>query len=296
MECVALDIFGPLPISENGNEYIIVLGEYYSKWVDAWAVPNHTAQTMADKLVIEFFTKSGCPKQIHTYQGREFQSELFKHLCDKFEIKQTRTTPYRPNSDGLVVCFNRTLKQMLRMFAAENPSNWDDYLPFLLMAYRATTNKSTGCTPNLVFLQREISCPLDLMVGQPPNMLDDVCPLQYIEWVKLAMTITHQFVFQTLGIAAKRQKFYYDKGLKPRKYRKGDWVWRWYPPTANQKLKLGWTGPYLVVDRISDTTYSIQKAADRPILNVHVDHIKPYQGEFPPANWKIKPLIRRKGL
>ena len=173
---------------------------------------------------------------------------------------------------------------MLRMFAAENPSNWDDYLPFLLMAYRAT-NKSTGCTPNLVFLQREISCPLDLMVGQPPNMLNDVCPVQYIEWVKSAMTITHQFVFQTLGIAAKRQKFYYDKGLKPRKYRKGDWVWRWYPPYANQKLKLGWTGPYLVVDRISDTTYSIQKAADRPILNVHVDHIKSYQGEFPPANW-----------
>ena len=97
-------------------------------------------------------------------------------------------------------------------------------------------------------------------------MLDDVCPVQYIKWVKSAMTITHHFVFQNLATAAKRQKFYYDKCLKPRKYQKGDLVWRWYPPTANQKLELGWTGPYLVVDRISETTYSIQKAADRPIL------------------------------
>ena len=288
MQCVALDIFGPLPISENGNEYIIVLGEYFSKWVDAWAVPNHTAQTVADKLVTEFFTKFGCPRQIHTDQGREFQSELFKLLCDKFEINQTRTAPYRPNSDGLVERFNRTLKQMLGIFATENPRNWDDYLPYLLMAYRATQNKSTGCTPNLIFLQREITCPIELMVGPPPNSLEDVCPIQYIEWVKSAMEITHQFVFKNLGIAAKRQKFYYDRGLKPRNYQEGAWVWRWYPPTANQKLNLGWTGPYLVIKQISETTYSIQKAPDKPIINVHVDHIKPYEGETELRNWLVQ--------
>ena len=54
MRCVAIDIFGPLPLTENRNEYIIVLGDYFSKWVDAWAVPNHTAQTVADKVVVEF--------------------------------------------------------------------------------------------------------------------------------------------------------------------------------------------------------------------------------------------------
>ena len=93
MQCVAVDIFGPLPISENGNQYIIVLGQYFSKWVEAWAVPNHTAQTVADKLVVEFFIRYGCPQQIHTDQGREFQPDLFKILCRKFGIRQTRTTP-----------------------------------------------------------------------------------------------------------------------------------------------------------------------------------------------------------
>lgn len=290
MQCVAVDIFGPLPVSENGNEYIIVLCEYFSKWVDAWAVPNHKAQTVADKLVVEFFTKFGCPQQIHTDQGREFQSTLFKALCKRLGINQTRTTPYRPNSDGLVERFNRTLKQMLRTFAVENPQNWDDYLPFILMAYRATENKSTGCTPNLIFLQRQLSCPLDLMVGQPPNTIEEVCPVQYIEWVKSAMTVTHEFVFRNLGKAAKRQKFYYDRGLKPRQYQRGDWVWRWYPPLANQKLTLGWTGPFLVLKRLSETTYSIQKAAEKPVINVHVDHMKPYQGEIKPTSWLETPL------
>ena len=89
------------------------------------------------------------------------------------------------------------------------------------MAYRATQNKSTGCTPNLVFLSREIACPLDLMVGPPPNTITEMCPIQYIEWVESAMAITNDFVFKNLGTAAKRQKSYYDQGLKLDSIRKG---------------------------------------------------------------------------
>ena len=198
MQSVAVDIFGPQPRTENGNEYIIVLGEYFSKWFEAWAVPDHTALTVADKIVTEFFTRFGCPKQIHTDQGREFESELFSLVCEKMEINKTRTTPYRPNSDGLVEKFNRTLKQMLRIFSSENPRDWDDHLPFVMMAYRATQQKSTGCTPNLLFLNRETLCPLDLMVGDPQNTLTDVCPVAYIEWIKSTMQITHEFVNQHL--------------------------------------------------------------------------------------------------
>ena len=181
--------------------------------------------------------------------------------------------------------FNRTLKQMLKIFASENPQNWDDYLPYILMAYRATQNKSTGCTPNLGFLNREIACPLDLMVGPPPNTITETCPIQYIEWVESAMAITNDFVFKNLGTAAKRQKSYYDQGLKPRQYKKGDWVWRFYPPAAHQKINRGWTGPYLVLKRVLEANYLIQIGPDKPIINVHVDDIKPYQGETTPTSW-----------
>ena len=106
------------------------------------------------------------------------------------------------------------LKQMLKIFSAENPKDWDDHLLYLLMAYRSLQHKSTGCTPNLLFLQREITCPIDLMVGPPPNTLVDACPVQYIEWVKSAMNLTHEFVFKNLGIAVTKQKTYYDRALK----------------------------------------------------------------------------------
>jgi len=214
MQCIAVDILGPLPITRDGNEYIIVTGDYFTKWKEAFAVPNHTALTVADKLVTEFFSRFGCPVQIHSDQGREFESDLFQAVCEKLGIKKSRTTPYRPQSDGLLERFNRTLKQLLSLFAYDNTQDWDDHLPYLLMAYRSTEHASTKCSPNLLMLGREISCPIDLMVGFPPDKQEEVCPIQYVEWLKCAMNTAFDFAKVQLKKAANIQKRNYDVGLK----------------------------------------------------------------------------------
>ncbi len=51
MERVAMDIIGPLPITESGNQYILVVGDCFTKWMEAFALPNHTAQTVAETFV-----------------------------------------------------------------------------------------------------------------------------------------------------------------------------------------------------------------------------------------------------
>ena len=143
LDAIAIDIMGPLPVTENGNQYIMVVGDYFSKWTEAYALPVHTAQIVADKLVTEFICRYGTPLRIHTDQGREFESKLFTHLCRLLEIEKSRTTPYRPQSDGMIERFNRTLQQMLAMFVNENHDDWDDHLPYLTSAYRTSVQEST---------------------------------------------------------------------------------------------------------------------------------------------------------
>lgn len=108
---IAVDIVGPLRQTSNGNEYVIVLCDYFTKWAEAYAVPNHTALTVGDKIVNEFICRFGVPEQIHSDQGREFESKMFSVLCHKLQlgIEKTRTTPYRPQSDSLVERYKRTL-------------------------------------------------------------------------------------------------------------------------------------------------------------------------------------------
>jgi hypothetical protein len=142
-----------------------------------------------------------------------------------------------------------------------------------MMAYRQTEHESTGFSPNLLMFGRETWGPIDLMMGLPPGVDDELCPVEYVEWMKNAMRDNSQLVREHLSSAAKHQKRNYDRGLKARSYDEGSWVWRWYPPQARVKLGLGWTGPYLVVRRITEVTYQIQLAPERKPIVVHVDHL-----------------------
>ena len=147
-------------------------------------------------------------------------------LCSLLGIEKTRTVSYNPKSDGLIERFNRTLAALLAMFIDANQKDWDDHLPYVMDAYRATQRKSTGVSPNLLMLNRELDYPLDLMVGPPLNQNTEQCPIKYIQWVQQAMLNAFTFIQGQLGLAAKRQKRGYERGLKPREYKEGPWVWR----------------------------------------------------------------------
>lgn len=114
---------------------------FLTKWKEAFPIRDHTALTVADQLVTNFICHYGCPDQILTDQGRESESHLFTQVCTLLGIEKTKTTPYHPQSYGLVERINRTLRQMLSIFVSENVDDWDDLFPYLFMAYRATEHK-----------------------------------------------------------------------------------------------------------------------------------------------------------
>ena len=70
-QVMAVDLLGPLPESENGNSYVMVVGDYYTRWMEALAIPNQEASTVAEKLVNEVFLRFSPPEQLHSDQGRQ---------------------------------------------------------------------------------------------------------------------------------------------------------------------------------------------------------------------------------
>ena len=144
MEKIAMDIIGLLPTTENGNRFILVVIDYFSRWPEAYAIPNQKAHTVAEKLVQEWISKYGVMKQLHTHKGKSFENEVLKELTDILRIKKTRTTPYHPQSDGMVERLNRTLKDMLAKTVNDQHNDWDIRIPQVLLAYRTTTHMSTG--------------------------------------------------------------------------------------------------------------------------------------------------------
>lgn len=138
---------------------------------------------------------------------------------------------------------------------------------------------------------RDLKCPIDIIASVPVQNDIQSCPVQYVEWLKHSLDLTFSFATSNLGKAASRQKKHYDRGVKPRNFSEGDFVWIWYPPSANIKFRLGWKGPYLVKKKITSATYTIRKDPKSKDIVVHVDHLKPYMGRQTPEEWRENEII-----
>ncbi|CAG2228478.1 unnamed protein product [Mytilus edulis] len=125
------------------------------------------AATVAKIFVNEFVCKFGTPLQIHTDQGANFESKIFKQMCELLCIDKTRSTSFHPQSNGCVERFNRTLTNMLSMYCAKDQAVWDEYLPQVLLAYRTSVHSTTGFTPNFLTFGREVTLPLQAVIPMP---------------------------------------------------------------------------------------------------------------------------------
>ena len=159
LQLIAMDLLGPLPESSQKNSYVLVVSDYFTRWTEAYALPNQEAGTVAKKLVDEFFFRFSLPEQLHSDQGRQFESKVIKELANLLQIRKTRTTPYHPQSDGLVERFNRTLLSMLSTAVADHPWDWEDHLRPLCYAYNSSVQASTGYTPFFLMFGRQARLP-----------------------------------------------------------------------------------------------------------------------------------------
>jgi hypothetical protein len=284
MERIALDIVGPLNETRNGNKYILVICDYFTKWVEAFALPDQKSLTVADCLVTQVICRFGCPHQIHSDKASDFMSHLFCDICSLLGIKKTNTTPYRPQSDGLVERMNRTLQDILAKFVNDHRDDWDDHIPYALCAYRATPHESTKMTPNRLMLGRECTLPVDLVYGKLIPDPGSTCYVEYVEWVREAAESAFDIVRKELKKASIRQARHYNKLSGDPSYKVGDWVLLYYPPVANQKLGLKFIGPFQVLEVISEVCYRIKSVKTGKDRVVHVNHLKLYRSEVLPGD------------
>ena len=126
------------------------------------------ARTVTEIMFNELISRYGVPNKIHSDQGRQFVSNLFKEMCSLLQIEKTQATPYHPESYGMVERFNQTQCSMLKAYVDEDHRDWDRHLPHVMMAYRSAQHETTELSPNMLIMGRETSTPLDLMFEVPP--------------------------------------------------------------------------------------------------------------------------------
>ena len=264
-EMVAVDVL-KVPVSTNGNQYLLVVQDYFSKWPFAKAMPDQKAERIVQILRDEVFTLVGPPQKLHSDQGRNFESRILADLCKAFGIKKSYTTPYHPMGDGLVERMNRSLLTLIRS-QMERDNQWEEHLQLLLFIYRTSKHASTGLSPyEILFGSNPPSQWL-------PNLQDTILIDQsdYSKNLRRKLMQLKEIVDANSVRSAEAQQHSYKSCDTHTQLAPGQQVL-----LSNEvagKLEPRWTGPWTVVEMKGLSTVVLRMgSAER---KVHINRVRP---------------------
>ena len=287
MECLAMDVAVLYPITSTGNQYCLMVGCYFSKWLECFPIPDQKATTVAMKLLYEIVARYGAFRELHSDQGTNFGSKVVLEVCWLFGIHKTRTTRYHPWRDGRIERSARTLGRCLKAAYWETKQEWDELVPLILMSYQATPQASTGVTPNMMMLGRETRLPVQAMYRTPlgPDE-EDRTEGEYVAALQEGLRAAYRHAHKGLQRATLHQKHDYDGKVQRREYQAGELVWI-HDITMGRnrgtKLQFPWYGPVLITKELDRGRVVVRRKQDKPLTVVHVDRLEAYRGTAVPA-------------
>ena len=271
MQIVAMDFVGPLPKSDRGNTYALVMVDHFTRWPVVYAVDNLEAETVARK-VCDFIHMYGCPEQLLSDRGSNFTSALVKALCKQLGVKKIFTCAFRPSSNGLNEHLNGTLFSGVKMYASKKPSTWDEYLDAVTFAYRSTPHSVTQHTPAYLMFGREVNSPLDM---KPPTRLYSE---DYIKVMQNERQQAYATVKDLVAKEQKRQKDRHDENIKEVDIQIGDKVWiRDFiiKKGTSKKFHQPWKGPFEVAKVLGRNNAEIILGDKKKrTKRVNLEHVK----------------------
>lgn len=249
---------------------ILVAVDHFTKF--GWAIPtaNQRATTTAKALWNNLILPFGFMDRIHSDQGRNFESAVFKGLCKMGHISRSRTTPYHPMGNGAVEKLNGTLISILRTLSDEKKKKWKEYLPSTLHAYNVSTHQSTALTPFFLMFGRQPRLPLDIAFG----LTEETSRMDYPAYVmKLRERLqdAYKVASERQVAARKTQKKRYDKKVKGYDLEVGSRVLRrnvtrsgkldnyWHPEILEVTALHGKSPVYTLLELGGDKTYTLHR-------------------------------------
>ena len=165
---VGMDLIGPLNITKRRNRFILSIIDYTTKYPIAIPLPNKRTKCVASALR-RAFAMLGFPRIIISDQEPSFVSEIMRTFYKEMGIEAKYSSPYHPETNGLVENFQKTFKIMLNKFANEE-KQWDELIEPLLFAYRQSPHLSTGYSPFELLFAHEVNGPLNILIQEWTNM------------------------------------------------------------------------------------------------------------------------------
>jgi hypothetical protein len=295
LDVVSLDIVGLLPVTERGNKYLLTFVDHFTRFCEAIPIVRQDTERVAREFVTKIVAQFGVPKKLLTDREANFTSSLLQETCRLLRIRKLQTSSYNPQANGICERMHKLLIDMLSHFVRKDAKNWDEYVPYAVMAYRAMPHCSTNSPYYLVF-GKDMRLPIE--DDWKPHLSNRVVgENEYEEHVRTLagrLREAHRAASQQSKMSHEVAKRYYDRHAKLEQYRKGDLVYIYDPVHKRgkaRKFSYQYKGPFEIEHRISPLVYKI-RMTDGTFAIVHTNRLKKAQGQQKILN-KASPVGRK---
>ena len=279
-EMVSVDVLGPFVAAEgSGNRYVLVYCDHLTRWVETVPFRRNDSAVMARVLVERIMCRHGAPKTLLSDRGRPFMSALAKEVYRLLRVKKVSTAAYRPQTNGLVERFNRTLAAMLSMYVNSKHTDWDRYLPYVTFAYNTTAHSATKESPFFLLYGRQARMPIDNML-MPDSPHEDQSVEEYRAELVEGLRLAHEHSRAALEKDKQAMEARRGPGRNVPSFANDELVMVKNPALHNaigltRKLTNTWTGPFKIIRRMGPTTYLVTGVAGRG-RSVSVNRLKKF--------------------
>lgn len=275
-QMVSLDFIGPLPRSNKGFKYLLVITDYFSKYV--LLVPLRSATACSLCLVVEeqLFLVYGVPQTLICDNGVQMTSKSFKELCARYKVKILYTPLYYPRADPTERT-NQTIETMISCYIRDNHRTWADNLAAVGYAIRTAKSEVTGHSPYYINFGREHRISGD-EYDHPMRSHDS--PMN-LEQRKSGFAALFEDVRRRLLAAQEKYRDRYNLRRRPVQFRVGDLVLRKNkalssaPDAFCSKLAPRYIGPFIIAKKSGSFTYELKDDLGRHKGVWHVQDLKP---------------------
>ncbi len=283
-EMVEID-FEKLSVAKDGSIGLLVVVDHFSKYAMAYPMKEFSGKAAAIALYDHWVLTFGCPEIIQSDQGSQFESELFQEFTRLIGTQKTRSTPYHPQTNGLVERHNRTLVGMLRVACSRYQDDWPEHVRKMCFAYNCSRHESTKLTPNMLMLSREMVTPIWWFF---PNYQPEM-KMTHSEFARkhlLDMPKMNELARHNMKAAQNRQKRNHDKKIKKEyQYKVGEKVLVYLNVVRKggvRKLERQWRGPFEITKIHQEGRfYEFENGYKAHYNRLKVNHIRPHELRAP---------------
>jgi hypothetical protein len=279
-EQITMDFIGPLPLTKNGNNFILVVVDKLSKMAHYIAThTNITAEGVAKLIFKHIVRYHGMPSSIVSDRDTRFTSSFWQELWKILGTKLNMSTSFHPETDGQTERQNRTLEEYLRSYINLEQDNWDELLVTAEIAYNNSVHISTNYSP--YYLNSGQHPNLSMILNVNNNNNNNNINNNNVKELLTQLQHDINYAKECLSEAQKRQEYYSNKSRREMIFKVGDLVMLSTNNLKNldktPKLSSKYIGPFKIKNKISDVVYELELPTDMNIHSTfHISKLKKY--------------------